>query len=196
VIASLESVCEYLHLPVQSGSDAVLRRMLRTYTIDHYRRVVAECREKIADFALATDVIVGFCGETDAEFDETLALVEELRFQGAFVFRYSERAGTRAALMADDVPESVKKERNQRVLEVVARIASEVHRERVGTTDEVLVEGLSKQDASRLTGRNRRHQIVVFPGSAADDLVGRIVPVRITDSTPLVLVGERVGPER
>ncbi|HVR73364.1 MAG TPA: tRNA (N6-isopentenyl adenosine(37)-C2)-methylthiotransferase MiaB [Planctomycetota bacterium] len=194
-MAGLEKVCEYLHLPVQSGSDAVLRRMLRTYTIEHYRRVAGLCREKIEDLALATDLIVGFPGETAAEFEETVRLMEELRFQGAFVFRYSERKGTRAAeAHADDVPEEVKRERNQTLLALTSRISSEIHRDRVGRTEDVLVEGLSKLDSSRLTGRNRRNQIVVFPGAAREGLEGKLVPIRITGSTALVLIGERAGP--
>jgi tRNA-2-methylthio-N6-dimethylallyladenosine synthase len=195
-MAGLEKVCEYLHLPVQSGADSVLRRMLRTYTADEYRRVLDECREKIPDLGLATDIIVGFCGETDREFAETLRLVEEMRYQGAFVFRYSERAGTRAAESEDSVPEAVKRERNQAVLELQERISRDVYRSRVGNIEEVLVEGVSKHDAGRLTGRNRRHQIVVFPGTLGEGLAGRLVPVRVVDSTALVLIGERIGPGR
>lgn len=197
-MAGLEKVCEYLHLPVQSGSDNVLKRMLRTYTIDHYRHVVASCREKIRGFSLATDIIVGFCGETEEEFQATVRLLEEIRFQGAFVFRYSERKGTRAAESADDVAEEVKHERNQIILKLTQKIAAELNRDRVGSLEEVLVEGPSKLDPSRLTGRSRANQIVVFPGRAEDGsiddrLVGKLVQVKIVDSTPLVLVGERAG---
>jgi tRNA-2-methylthio-N6-dimethylallyladenosine synthase len=195
-MAGLGKVCEYLHLPVQSGSDAVLRRMLRTYTVDHYRKVAATLRERIPGLALATDMIVGFCGETDAEFDATVRLMEEIRFQGAFIFRYSERSGTRAALEPDDVPDAVKRERNQVLLGLQHRISLELHRERIGTVEEVLVEGPSKLDPKRLTGRSRGHRIVVFPGSAVEGLVGKLVPVRITDATALVLIGERAGPGR
>ena len=195
-MAGLGKVCEYLHLPVQSGSDAVLRRMLRTYTVDRYREVAAALRERIPGLALATDIIVGFCGETDAEFDETVRIMEEIRFHGAFIFRYSERSGTRAALVPDDVPEAVKRERNQILLRLQQRISLELHRERIGTVEEVLVEGPSKLDPKRLTGRSRAHRIVVFPGSADEGLVGKLVPVRITDATALVLSGERAGPGR
>jgi len=195
-MASLEKVCPYLHLPVQSGSNAVLKRMLRTYTVERYRDIIAECRAKIPDLAVATDIIVGFCGETDSEFAETLDLIEEIRFQGAFVFRYSERAGTRAADSKDDVPLEVKRERNQAVLERVDRISAEIYAAQVGSVQEVLVEGPSKKDARRLVGRNPRGQIVVFEGSAADELRGKLVPVRVTDSTALVLVGERAGAGR
>jgi len=195
-MAGLEKVCEYLHLPVQSGADSVLKRMLRTYTIDHYRSVVASCREKIRGFALATDIIVGFCGETEAEFQETLRIMEEIRFQGAFVFRYSERKGTRAAEFPDDVPDEVKHERNQIVLKLTQRISSELNRERVGRVEEVLVEGPSKLDRARLTGRSRANQIVVFPGKVGEGLSGKLFPVKIVESTPLVLVGERAGEGR
>jgi tRNA-2-methylthio-N6-dimethylallyladenosine synthase len=190
-------VTEYLHLPVQSGADSVLERMLRTYTIDEYRRVVDAVRERIPDIGLATDIIVGFCGESDEEFEATLGLLDEMRYQGAFVFRYSEWEGTRAAsIYADDVPDAVKRERNQRALAVVERHARRIYAESVGRVEEVLVEGVSKLDRRRLTGRNRRHQIVVFPGSVEEGLAGKIVPVRITEATHVVLVGERVGAGR
>lgn len=196
-MASLGKVCEYLHLPVQSGADSVLKRMLRTYTLEHYRNVVAACRERIRGFAIATDLIVGFCGETDAEFEATVELMKEVRFQGSFVFRYSERKGTRAAqIYADDVPEDVKRERNQIILKLQHQISLELYRERIGSVEEVLVEGSSRLDASRLTGRNRANQIVVFPGVPAAGLEGKLVPVKIVDATPLVLVGERVGEGR
>ena len=194
-MADLEKVTEYLHLPVQSGSDDVLARMLRTYTVEEYRRIIDRTRERIPDLGLATDVIVGFCGESDEEFEATLGLLEEVSYQGAFVFKYSEREGTRAAsLYPDDVPEAIKKERNQRVLGVVERHARRIYGERIGKVDEVLVEGPSKLDRARLIGRNRRHQIVVFPGRVDEGLAGKFVPVRITDATSVVLVGERVGP--
>ena len=196
-MGTLEKVSNYLHLPVQSGSDAVLQRMLRTYTAEHYRDVIAVCREANPDLGLATDIIVGFCGETDAEFEETLRLIEAMRYQGSFVFRYSERSGTRAAeRYTDDVPEDVKRERNQRALQAVERVALEEYRMRIGKVETVLVEGVSKLDPTRLTGRNHRRQIVVFPGDTTENLVGRLVPVRITDATHVVLVGEKVGEGR
>ena len=198
-MASLEKVTEYLHLPVQSGSDNVLRRMQRSYSTRHYRKVIEQCRERIPDLALATDWIVGFCGETDAEFEESVQLLREMRYQGSFIFRYSERAGTAAAALPDDVPEDVKRERNQILLDVQQEISREVYRASVGRETEVLVEGVSKKDANRWSGRNRRHQIVVFPkepaadGSSVPDLTGKLVPVRVVDATPLVLVGEQCG---
>jgi tRNA-2-methylthio-N6-dimethylallyladenosine synthase len=196
-MATLPKVCEYLHLPVQSGSDAVLKRMLRGYTGDQYRGIVDTCREKIPGFALATDIIVGFCGETDAEFLETARLVEELPLQGAFAFKYSERAGTRAAeLYADDVPDAVKRERHRTILKILESKTLDNHKRSVGAETEVLVEGPSKLDPDRWTGRNRAFQIVVFPREPREELQGRLVTVRITEVTPLVLVGKRCGPAR
>ena len=196
MMGTLESACEYLHLPVQSGSDAVLRRMHRSSSMRHYRRVVDACRARIPGLALATDLIVGFCGETDAEFDETVALMEEVRFQGSFVFRYSERPGTAAAAMADDVPEDVKRERNQVLLDLQRRISLELNALAIGTEVEVLVEGLSKRDKHRWSGRDRQHRIVVFPAQAVEDLAGKFVRARIREVTPLVLVGDRTSEPR
>ena len=168
----LDRVCEYLHLPVQSGSDAVLRRMQRSYSMKHYLHAIDACRERIPDLGLATDFIVGFCGETDEEFDASVRLMEDLRFQGSFVFRYSERSGTVAADLPDDVPDAVKRERNQVLLELQKRISLEENRKAIGSTVEVLVDSVSKQDKGRWSGRNRRHQIVVFPRRGDEDLVG------------------------
>ncbi|MCZ6793480.1 MAG: tRNA (N6-isopentenyl adenosine(37)-C2)-methylthiotransferase MiaB [Planctomycetota bacterium] len=195
-MASLDTVCEYLHLPVQSGADSVLWRMRRSYRLDHYRRVVALSREKIPGIGMATDFIVGFPGETDEEFEETRRLMEEVRFQSAFIFRYSERPGTPAAEMADDVPDPVKRERQQILLGLQKKISLEENRAALGGVVEVLVERRSKLDASRWSGRDRRQRIVVFPGPEGEDLVGRLLPVRLTDATPLTLVGERAGPSR
>ncbi|MBN1442559.1 MAG: tRNA (N6-isopentenyl adenosine(37)-C2)-methylthiotransferase MiaB, partial [Planctomycetes bacterium] len=131
-MADLETVCEYLHLPVQSGSDAVLRRMRRAHDMDHYRRIVDACRERVPAVGLATDIIVGFCGETEDEFRETIRLMEEVRYQGAFIFKYSVRPGTRAAQFGDDVPVETKRERNQILLALQKRISLEIHRQAVG----------------------------------------------------------------
>ncbi|MGQ9591446.1 MAG: tRNA (N6-isopentenyl adenosine(37)-C2)-methylthiotransferase MiaB [Planctomycetota bacterium] len=191
-MASLPKVCEYLHLPIQSGSDSVLRRMVRRYTAAEYRRIAEECRARIPRLVLATDFIVGFPGETEDEFAETLRLLDEVRFQGAFVFKYSERRGTRAArLHPDDVPDATKRARHRILLERVKDLALEHHRSRIGETVEVLVEGKSQLDPGRWTGRTRGFEIVVFPAVPGEDLAGAFVPVRVADATPLVLVGER-----
>lgn len=191
-MADLEKVCEYLHLPVQSGSDAVLRRMLRGYTASRYRDVIDLCRTRIRNFTVATDFIVGFPGETEEDFAETCRLLEEVRFQGSFIFKYSPRPGTSAAGWPDDVPEEEKRRRNQVLLRIQERISGEIHRERIGKTVEILVEGASKKDPSRLTGRTGAFEIVVFPGNEAEGLAGKFLEVRITGATSLTLIGERV----
>jgi len=153
--------------------------------------VIDECREKIPGTGLANDSIAGYCRETDEEFEETSRLLEEIRYQNVFVFRYSERSGTDAAKEPDDVPEDVKRERNQALLDLQATIGHEVRRRAVGETVEVLVEGPSKTNASRWAGRDRRHRIVVFALRPGEDLVGELVDVRITEATALTLIGER-----
>ncbi|MBI4584619.1 MAG: tRNA (N6-isopentenyl adenosine(37)-C2)-methylthiotransferase MiaB [Planctomycetes bacterium] len=197
-MGDLEKVCEYLHLPVQSGSDAVLRRMLRTYTLAGYRDIIDRCRRKIRNFAVATDFIVGFPGETEEDFEASCRLLEEIGFQNSFIFKYSRRPHTRAALLPVDVPEAVKQERNQRLLEIQERVSWKLYREKIGKVEEVLVEGPSKNAASRLTGRNRTHQIVVFPAPAGvkpASLAGKLLPVRIDGATALTLQGELLAAE-
>lgn len=191
-MASLDSVCEHLHLPIQSGSDAVLARMKRSYTADEYRRAIDWCRRAMPDLTFSTDFIVGFPGETDNDFQATVAIHREIGFQSAFIFKYSERPGTAAARLEDDVPQAVKEERNRILLEVQQEISLAWYRGFAGRDVEVLVEGPSRTDPSRLTGRTRANQIVVFPGSPADGLRGRTVRVRVDDATHLTLYGRRV----
>ncbi|MEM7262511.1 MAG: tRNA (N6-isopentenyl adenosine(37)-C2)-methylthiotransferase MiaB [Planctomycetota bacterium] len=196
-MGGLSKVCEYLHLPVQSGSDTVLKRMRRSHKIDYFRRTIEAAHEAIPDLGVATDIIVGYCDETDAEFQETYQLLEDMRFQNTFVFRYSERAGTDAADSEDNIPDDVKRERNQALLDLQLQIGAEIRAGQVGSTAEVLVEGPSKHDPNRWAGRNRRHQIVVFParqlpGNQREELAGELVNVKITESTALTLIGERV----
>jgi tRNA-2-methylthio-N6-dimethylallyladenosine synthase len=191
-MADLEKVCEYLHLPVQSGSDPILRRMRRGYTSARFREAVDLCRARIPELALATDFIVGFPGETEENFESSRKLLEDMRFQGSFVFKYSPRPGTEAAGFPDDVPDEVKRRRNAALLEAQERISGEINAAHVGEVEEVLVEGISKNDPGRLTGRNRQNGIVVFPGTPEDRLEGKLVRVRISASTPLTLIGERL----
>jgi tRNA-2-methylthio-N6-dimethylallyladenosine synthase len=194
-MADLEKVCEYLHLPVQSGSDPILRRMRRGYTSARYREAVDRCRDRIPELALATDFIVGFPGETEEDFEATRRLLEDVRFQGSFVFKYSPRPGTEAAGFLDDVPDDVKRSRNAILLEEQERISGEINAAHIGRVEEVLVEGISKNDPGRLTGRNRQNGIVVFPGTSEDGLEGKMVRVRLTGSTALTLIGERLPAE-
>ncbi len=185
-MADCEAVCEHTHLPLQSGSTRVLKRMRRTYGRERYLTLVDRLRSAIPDLALTTDVIVGFPGETEADFRETLEVVEEVCYDGAFTFVYSPRAGTEAAVMPDQVPEEVKRERIERLIDVVQRIARERNQERVGGVEEVLVEGPSRTDPEVQRGRTRRNTTVNFHGQAEP---GTLVDVRIEAATSTTLAG-------
>ncbi len=187
-VADLEPVCEHLHVPAQSGADAVLERMNRRYTAAQYRDMVRRARETIPGVALASDFIIGFPGETDEDFAETLRLLREVRFQQCFIFSYSPREGTRAAELTDDVPADVKHERHQRLLGAQEQVDGERRAGMVGRQVEVLVDGVSPGDPTRLSGRTRANDIVVFDGP--ESLTGELVPVRVVDSTALTLFGE------
>jgi tRNA-2-methylthio-N6-dimethylallyladenosine synthase len=189
-MAECAAVCEHTHLPLQSGSSRVLKRMRRTYGRERYLALVERLRDAIPDLALTTDVIVGFPGETEDDFRETLEVVEEVRYDGAFTFVYSPRAGTEAAAMPDQVPEDVKRERIERLIDVVQRIARERNAERVGGVEEVLVEGPSRTDPELLRGRTRRNTTVNFRGDAGP---GRLVQVRIEAATSTTLAGTAAG---
>jgi len=186
-MAECEAVCEHAHLPLQSGSTRILKTMRRTYGRERYLRLVGELRAAIPDLALTTDIIVGFPGETEADFRETLEVVEEVRYDGAFTFVYSPRGGTEAAAMPDQIPDEVKRERIERLVEVVQRMARERNEERVGRVEEVLVEGDSRTDPSLLRGRTRRNTTVNFRGRASP---GELVDVRIAAATSTTLHGE------
>jgi tRNA-2-methylthio-N6-dimethylallyladenosine synthase len=189
-MAESDAVCEHTHLPLQSGSSRVLKRMRRTYGRERYLALVERLRDAIPDLALTTDVIVGFPGETEDDFRETLEVVEEVRYDGAFTFVYSPRVGTEAAAMPDQVPEDVKRERIERLIDVVQRIARERNEERVGGVEEVLVEGPSRTDPAVLRGRTRRNTTVNFRGEAGP---GELVPVRIEAATSTTLAGTAAG---
>ncbi len=189
-MAECEAVCEHVHLPLQSGSSTVLRRMRRTYDRERYLRLVEKLRGAIPDLALGTDVIVGFPGETEREFEETLEVVAEVRYESAFTFVFSPRRGTEAAAMPDHVPEEVKRERIERLVALVQRIAKERNGERVGGVEQVLVEGASRTDASLLRGRTRRNTTVNFAGCAAP---GDLVNVLIEGATSTTLRGREAA---
>jgi tRNA-2-methylthio-N6-dimethylallyladenosine synthase len=186
-VAGLPRVCEHLHVPAQSGADPVLRRMRRGYSASEYRRMVERARQRIPGVQLASDFIVGFPGESEEDFAATLRLVEGVGFQQSFVFKYSPRPGTLAARWADDVPDAVKRERNQALLAAQERVDALRRAAMVGAEVEVLVDGPSKGDATKLSGRTRGNDIVVFEG--AERLAGRLMRVRLTDSTALTLFG-------
>jgi tRNA-2-methylthio-N6-dimethylallyladenosine synthase len=190
-IAECEAVCEHAHLPLQSGSSRILKAMRRTYSRERYLRLVDELRAAIPDLALTTDLIVGFPGETEEDFRETLEAVEQVGFDSAFTFVYSPRAGTEAAAMSEQIPEDVKHDRIERLVDVVQRCAAARNAERVGGVEQVLVEGASRTDPSLLRGRTRRNTTVNFAGRAA---VGELVDVRIDAATSTTLRGEQAVP--
>jgi tRNA-2-methylthio-N6-dimethylallyladenosine synthase len=186
--AELSSVCEHIHLPLQAGSSRVLKRMRRTYTRERFLDRVALIREHVPDCAITTDIIVGFPGETEADFEETLEVVEAVGFDGAFTFIYSPRRGTEAAGFVEDfIPHEVSVARMERLVEAVQRRAREQAQRFVGRTLEVLVEGTSRTDPSKLRGRCRHNKVVNFTGLASP---GETVPVTITSATSQTLAGE------
>ena len=190
-MAECESVCEHAHLPAQSGSSRILKAMRRTYDRERFLALVAEMRAGIPDLAITTDLIVGFPGETDEDFEQTLGLVEEVGFDGAYTFVYSPRYETKAASLPGQVPEEVKGERIERLIELVQKIAEERNRKRIGETEQVLVEGPSRTDETLLRGRTRRNTTVNFTGAAR---AGELVDVHIEDATSTTLRGAQVGP--
>jgi tRNA-2-methylthio-N6-dimethylallyladenosine synthase len=185
-IAECGSVCEHIHLPLQSGSTRILKAMRRTYGRERYLDLVAKLRAAVPELALTTDIIVGFPGETERDFVETLEVVEEVGYDGAFTFVFSPRSGTEAATMADQVSEDVKRERIERLIDVVQRVAAARNAARVGGVEEVLVEGLSRTDPTLLRGRTRRNTTVNFVGGAE---AGALVDVLIEGATSTTLRG-------
>jgi tRNA-2-methylthio-N6-dimethylallyladenosine synthase len=184
--AELPAVCEHIHLPLQSGSSAVLKRMRRTYDRDRYMDRVSLIRERVPDCAITTDIIVGFPGETEADFEETLEVVEEVGYDSAFTFVFSPRRETEAAELEGQVPHPVKVERMERLVELVQRRASERAQRFVGREMEVLVEGTSRTDETRLRGRTRHNKAVNFEGTAT---AGELVMVEIESATSQTLSG-------
>ena len=185
-MAECDAVCEHAHLPLQSGSTRILKAMRRTYSRERYLRLVDDLRTAIPDLALTTDVIVGFPGETGRDFEETLEVVEEVAYDGAFTFVYSPRQGTEAAMSRDQVPGPVKTERIERLVELVQLVAERRNRERIGRVEQVLVEGPSRTDPAFLRGRTRRNVTVNFAGRSAP---GELVDVRIEGATSTTLKG-------
>lgn len=190
-IARLPKVCEHIHLPLQVADDELLARMRRGYTVARYREIVDKLRAAVPGIAITTDLMLGFPGETDEQYRNTLRFVEEVRFDAAFMFAYSPRPGTPAAEMQEQVPQEVKIARLTELIETQNRIAAEINQGQVGRTFEVLVEGRSPRDPSRLTGLTRTFKTVVFPGS--ERLIGRLVHVRTTESSLTGFHGELVA---
>jgi tRNA-2-methylthio-N6-dimethylallyladenosine synthase len=190
----LPKLVDHLHLPVQSGSNRILKAMHRTYTAEKYADLVRQVRDARKGIAITTDIIVGFPGETDDDYQQTRALVEEIKFDNAFVFRYSPRRDTPAAGMADQIDERIKERRNHHLLEIVNESARHINERLVGRTLEVLCEGPSKTNPSRLMGRTRTNKIVLFEGP--EEFVGVLVDVRIERATGFSLYGTPVPTEK
>ncbi|MCP4604903.1 MAG: tRNA (N6-isopentenyl adenosine(37)-C2)-methylthiotransferase MiaB [Proteobacteria bacterium] len=187
----LKTLCESVHLPVQSGSSRVLERMGRRYTSEYYRDTVSALRKACPEILISTDLIVGFSGETEDEFNDTLRLLTDVRFSGVFSFKYSPRPGTMAAQLPDDVPEQVKRHRLAEVHEVVARIEQEVRSDLVGKKLKVLVDGTGR-NAGQLTGRARNNQIVNFISTSSatiNEMLGKLVEVEVVRALPHCLEG-------
>lgn len=193
----LPKCCRYLHVPLQSGSNRILQAMKRGYTVEDYREMMARIREILPETAVSSDFIVGFCGETEEDFQQSVELVRECRFKSSFIFKYSQRPGTKAAeLLPDDVPEPVKRRRNQELLALQDAISEEDNQTFLGRSVEVLVEGPSRAaerrgedgDALQLTGRTMCDRIVVFPGTRQQ--IGQFLAVTILDCTAHTLIGE------
>jgi len=187
----LDKICEHLHLPIQAGSTRILQSMNRKYTKEDYLKLIGMLREKVPNIALTTDIIVGYPGETEEDFEETLDVLRKVRYDFAYTFLYSRRTGTPAAKNENQVSEEIKKSRFERLLEVQNKISKEINDKLLGTTEEILVEGLSKSSVWNYTGRTRTNKIVNFKGSK--ELVGKLVKVKITGTQTWSLEGEVIS---
>ena len=189
-IANLDKVCENIHLPFQSGSNRILKDMHRVYTREHYLDLIRKLKEKVPNITLSTDIIVGFPGETEEDFNDTLSLVENVEYDQGFTFLYSIRKGTKAAEMNNQIPHDIKQERFQRLIDTMYDIFYKKNKECVGKTYEVLVEGISKNNSEILTGRTRGYKLVHFKGGKRN--IGQLVNVKITGHNSFALEGELV----
>lgn len=184
-----EKVCNHIHLPFQAGNNEILRRMNRRYTKEQYLSLVNKIKKEIPDIALTTDILVGFPGEGEAEIEDTIDVVKEAKFSGAFTFIYSKRTGTPAATMSDQVPEAEVKKGFNKILEVLNPIIYELNKQRVGKTYKVLAEDISNSDSEYITGRLEDNSLVHFKGDKS--LIGEIVNVKIIDCKTFYLIGEK-----
>ncbi len=187
-IAECDKVCEHFHLPFQSGSNQILKAMNRKYTKENYLSIVKKLKDRIPNIGLTTDIIVGFPGETEEDFQDTLDIIEEARYDSAYTFLYSIREGTPAAKMENQIDEKVKQERFNRLLDKVNEISAEINQSYLNKVVEVLVEGPSKTDSNKLMGRTRQNKLVNFSGD--ESLIGKLVNVRIVECRTFSLNGE------
>jgi tRNA-2-methylthio-N6-dimethylallyladenosine synthase len=186
--ARLPKLVESAHIPVQSGSDRVLKLMHRGYTRERFLAIIQKLRRAKPNIGITTDIIVGFPGETENDFEETLSLAREVEFDNAFVFKFSQRRDTPAAEMPDQVPQKIREERNQRLLGLVNEIAARKFKKFIGRQVQILVEGPSKKNPARMTGRTRCNKIVVFDGS--DRHRGQVMDLKIIRAGSFTLYGD------
>jgi tRNA-2-methylthio-N6-dimethylallyladenosine synthase len=184
----LPKLCESAHIPVQSGSDRLLKLMHRGYTRERFLEIIRKLRTVRPDMGISTDIIVGFPGETDEDFEQTCSLAREVNFDQAFIFKYSPRRDTPATDMPDQIPQKVKEERNQDLLELINGIAKERYEKMVGRRTQILTEGPSRKNPARMTGRTRCNKIVVFDGSERHR--GQLMDVKIERAGSFTLYGD------
>lgn len=192
-MSRLNKVCEWLHFPIQAGSNRILAAMKRGYTREAYLEKVQKARARIPDIALSTDFIVGFPGETEADFEESCRAMEEVQFDGAFMFKYSKRSGTPASLMEDQIPEEVKEERHQRLLQLQDQISLNKNQNSIGKVYEVLVEDEDQRNKGRFFGRSRDNRLIYFQGRR--DWVGTLVQIQIERASSHALYGDMIVDE-
>ena len=190
VMAESDKICEHLHLALQSGDNDVLARMNRGYTAEHYFNIVQKLRAAMPEISITTDIIAGFPGETEEQFQKTYDLMEKIEFDYAFTFKYSPRDGTKAADFTDQIPENVRLERLQKLIHLQEKITLKKYQEQIGKTKEIYVSQVSKKNKNEVSGKSRDFKITVFPGS--EDLIGQFVKVKIADAVGWTLKGEMI----
>ena len=191
-IAGNENICNYIHLPVQSGSDRILKLMNRTYTIEHYLNLIEKAREIIPGVSFSTDIIAGFPTETEEDHNRTLEVIGKVRYDGAFMFKYSPREGTKAYRFEDDVPEDVKSRRLTEIINLQQSISNEINQTLIGTEEVVLVEGASRKSENDLSGRSDTNKVVVFPKIEGVER-GDYVRVKIRKASSATLIADVIG---
>jgi len=187
-MASCQNICEHIHLPMQSGNDEILAKMNRNYTAQHYLSLIKQLRQTIPHIAITTDIIVGFPGETEQQFNDTLTLMQQIDFDFAYMFKYSSRSGTKAAELPDSISEEVKLQRLKTVIDFQTAITTAKYKKKIGAVEEVYVEGFSRRDQAEMCGKTRDFKVTVFPGDK--NLVHQFLKIKVTDATGFTLKGQ------
>jgi len=187
-MAHCENICEHIHLPMQSGNDDILGKMNRNYTAQHYLSLINQLRQAIPNIAITTDVIVGFPGETEQQFNDTLSLMQQIGFDFAYMYKYSPRSGTKAAELPDSISEEVKLQRLKCVIDFQTAITTAKYKSKIGAIEEVYIEGSSKRDKAEMCGKTRDFKVAVFPGD--ESLVHKFIKIKVTDASGFTLKGQ------